>query len=264
VVLVPADARILTADGRVLALASPGDPKGRRIKAGSAVPPGTLIATAPKARARLQLADGSLVDLKPRSKVSLAKSEASQDGEVTWTRLKVVSGGLLARVKKLGSRKSGFEIESGEAVCGVRGTIVGAGPDGDFQNYSGEVEVEEGGERVDVPPGHDYDDGDVDLMDPEEFATWGDLTQQGVNEGERAETPQAGAAGGEAAPPQEPGEPKAEEAAPESGDEEAPAEEDLLGAGDELQTETETEVFEGTLSNGTIEINVTFTETMSS
>jgi len=107
-------------NGKVQVTSASGK-KTRTAQKDSTVVEGERIVTDKDSQATLQLFDGSQVDIKPSTDLALTKMQkpSSQDKVLQF---KLFVGNLLAKVKKLASSKSSFEIEAGGVVCGVRGT----------------------------------------------------------------------------------------------------------------------------------------------
>jgi ferric-dicitrate binding protein FerR (iron transport regulator) len=113
----------LVGDAHVLPRAK-GEPKDgaawKRLKKGSEVRVGDAVKTGEKSRIELTLADGSRLRLGAASKVTL--SEGQLMGAERKVSITMWVGRLWAKVaKKLGD-ESKFEVETRNAVAGVRGT----------------------------------------------------------------------------------------------------------------------------------------------
>ena len=90
-------------------------------KAGSEVSQGDKLSTEAGGEAVIRFFDGSQVSLKPGTEVEVDRLEKPSATDKAL-RFKLLVGRLLAKVQKLVSSKSSFEIEAGGVVCGVRGT----------------------------------------------------------------------------------------------------------------------------------------------
>ena len=95
--------------------------KPRTAKKDSTVVEGERIVTDPDAKATLQLFDGSELNISPKTDFQLTKMQ-KPSGDDKILQFKLFVGRLFAKVKKLSSSKSSFEVEAGGVVCGVRGT----------------------------------------------------------------------------------------------------------------------------------------------
>lgn len=95
--------------------------KTRTAQKGSTVVEGERIVTDKDSKATLQLFDGSNLDIDPNTDMALAKMQ-KPSAKDKILQFKLFVGSLFAKVQKLASAKSSFEIEAGGVVCGVRGT----------------------------------------------------------------------------------------------------------------------------------------------
>ena len=82
---------------------------------------GERIVAGPDAQATLQTFDGSEIKVSPNTDFWLEKLQQPSPNEKIL-QFKLELGKLLAKVTKLISAKSAFEISAGGVVCGVRGT----------------------------------------------------------------------------------------------------------------------------------------------
>ncbi len=107
------------------------------------------IRTFVESEAVIQTADGSRISLKENTTLELSALSKSSDG-ASKTGVKILSGDLMANVKKLVNKKSKFEFETPTAVAAIRGTRVGFDVDKDKTNikvYEGKVYVVPKGAR---------------------------------------------------------------------------------------------------------------------
>lgn len=88
---------------------------------GSTVSQGQRVITDKESSAVLQFFDGSQLTIKPETDFWLSKLQKPSDTDKIL-QFKMFAGSLLAKVTKLASTNSSFEIEAGGVVCGVRGT----------------------------------------------------------------------------------------------------------------------------------------------
>ncbi len=95
--------------------------KPRTVQKDSTALEGETILTGPDSRAALRLVDGSELKVDPKTTFRLTKLQTPTLKDKIF-RFKLLVGKLFAKVKKLASSKSSFEIEAGGVVCGVRGT----------------------------------------------------------------------------------------------------------------------------------------------
>jgi hypothetical protein len=108
---------------------------GKKLKA---QPPQVLVAadrvvTGKDAKAYLQFENGALVEVGPDSDVKVSRLDITPKD--FKARFLLAWGKLKAKVKKLASSQSAFEIEAGGVVTGVRGTIFGV----DYDKATGQV-----------------------------------------------------------------------------------------------------------------------------
>jgi hypothetical protein len=122
----------------------------------SKVHEGETLTTAKDAKATVRLFDGSELQVKPETKVVLAKVQKSGAADKVL-KFKLLLGKLFASVQKLASSKSSFEIEAGGVVCGVRGTQYEVDYDGhehvDLFVHEGNVWANAGGNTFQYGPG---------------------------------------------------------------------------------------------------------------
>jgi len=95
--------------------------KSRMAQKNSTVLVGERVVTDNGSKATLQLFDGSEVEVSPNTDFQLSKMQQPNPQDKIL-QFKLFLGQLFAKVKKLASAKSSFEIEAGGVVCGVRGT----------------------------------------------------------------------------------------------------------------------------------------------
>ncbi len=107
-------------NGKVQVKAKKGK-KTRSAKKDTTVIEGEQIKTDSNSSATLRLFEGSELQISPNTQFALSKLQQPtlQDKVI---RFKLLVGKLFAKVKKLATSKSSFEIEAGGVVCGVRGT----------------------------------------------------------------------------------------------------------------------------------------------
>ena len=95
--------------------------KARLAQVGDTVVEGQRVVTQKDSNAVLQFFDGSELTIKPNTDFWLSKLEKPSDKDKILN-FKMLAGNLFAKVAKLTSTNSSFEIEAGGVVCGVRGT----------------------------------------------------------------------------------------------------------------------------------------------
>lgn len=92
----------------------------RTLGLGADIDSGETILTGDASQVRVRLADGSLLRIGPNAKVELAKIERTEQSRSV--RIKLTVGKLWASVSKWLGGENKFEIDTGSAVAGVRGT----------------------------------------------------------------------------------------------------------------------------------------------
>lgn len=105
------------------------------------------IRTFVESEAVIQTSEGSEISLKENTTIELSSFSKSTKG-AKKTGMKILSGDLLANVKKLVNKKSKFEFETPTAVAAIRGTRVGF----DVEKDKTDIKVYEGKVYV-VPKG---------------------------------------------------------------------------------------------------------------
>ena len=132
---------------------------------GALLDAGCAVRTGAGAKLELTLPDGSLLRVAAGSVVQLASLLTSETGAPKELRFKVTAGKLWATVSKALDGGRTFEVQTGNAVAGVRGTVFRVDVAEDAATivkvYSGAVAVnntpvyarqpEPGGGRVEVP-----------------------------------------------------------------------------------------------------------------
>jgi hypothetical protein len=116
-------ARITKFSGRV-EIARNFDWKWVKVVPDMLVQQGDWVRTRSRSSVEILQDDGTVIRLKPNSKamVDLSGSTESARGEVRVTKVKLESGSLVAKVKKLLQRDSRFEIQTPTATSFIRGT----------------------------------------------------------------------------------------------------------------------------------------------
>jgi hypothetical protein len=92
------------------------------LQAGTSIAPGMEIRTGPQSYVTLQLADGSVLRLQPSSVVQLERSKHYEAAGFFASKLKLLKGRIEALVAHLTGGEPRFEIQTPQAVMGVRGT----------------------------------------------------------------------------------------------------------------------------------------------
>ncbi len=93
----------------------------KSIKKGAMIKAGAVVKTGRKSRIEIKLADNSVIRLGSNSKVTLQRAMFADGGNKKVT-ARLWGGKAYAVVNKLVGKESSFEIKTGTAVAGVRGT----------------------------------------------------------------------------------------------------------------------------------------------
>jgi hypothetical protein len=102
---------------------SKGDTKGHALKKGDRIKKDQDVKVAAKSRLEMRFPDGTVMRLSEKSRIRL--SELSFDKKTAGKKVKVElsNGKLWAKVKKLATPDSLVEVQTSNAVAGVRGTM---------------------------------------------------------------------------------------------------------------------------------------------
>lgn len=107
------------------------------------------VRTFVESEALIQTSEGNTISLKEKSTLELSAFKKGAGG-ATNTGVKILTGNLMANVKKLVNKKSKFEFETPTAVAAIRGTKVGFDVDKektDIRVYEGRVYVVPKGQK---------------------------------------------------------------------------------------------------------------------
>jgi len=143
---VSASGTFVTVTGNVQIMTQKGHHK-RPAQVGSAVVEGQRVVTDKDSSAVLQFFDGSQLTIKPSTDFWLSKLQQPSDTDKIL-QFKMFAGNLFAKVTKLASTNSSFEIEAGGVVCGVRGTEFSMNFDADTKTLT--LTVTEGSVFTDI------------------------------------------------------------------------------------------------------------------
>ncbi len=116
----------------------------RRVSEGSEVYEGDYLKTEADSRAEARLEDRSVIRVGSESRVKIEKAQFNQKDQTKQVQVKLVIGRFWAKVTKLFG-ESKFDVESPNAVAGVRGTAFGVDQSADKQTtvrvFNGKVLV---------------------------------------------------------------------------------------------------------------------------
>lgn len=96
--------------------------KAEKLALGSLVYPDDLVETGARSRLEIKLPDKSVIRLGPQSKLRLATAVFRRGAEDRQVSANLVVGQIWARVEKAVGGQSRFEVQTHNAVAGVRGT----------------------------------------------------------------------------------------------------------------------------------------------
>lgn len=169
---VSVDATITAMNGTVTVAPPAGE--FRAAKKGETLGEGSRVRTAAASDATLQLTDGSMLKLREKSEMQVAvvKTESPRPAMVLFF------GRLWSKVQKVAGGSASFEVVTGSAVAGVRGTEfeTAAGDDGSARVTvtEGSVAVDNEKKQVSVGAGQQTDASasSVDAPKPKSDTDW--------------------------------------------------------------------------------------------
>lgn len=120
------------------------------------VGPNDRVVTGADSKAYLEFADGGVVEIGPQSDVKVSRLEATPRS--FKARFLLAFGKFKAKVKKLTSSSSSFEVQAGGVVAGVRGTVFGVDYDPasrqvSAQTFEGSIFTQAGGKEQVIEKG---------------------------------------------------------------------------------------------------------------
>lgn len=149
--VLPPASSLFAAEASVLLERSSGDvrvraPGGKdyiKVEAGAQIKDGARLRTDADGSARLKYTDGSLLEIKPQSELIVRAAQAERPSGVV-----LFIGRVWAKIARSVAGETSFEVQSANAVAGVRGTEfeVGVGLDGSARVLVSEGEVKVAGE----------------------------------------------------------------------------------------------------------------------
>ncbi len=117
------------------------------------VPLGTVIATGDDGRCSLRLPSGTLIRLGANTRVEVASLTRGDPAAARKETIKVTVGRLWAKVTKLFGDDARFEVQTDNAVAGVRGTAFFVETDGKQDQFvvdHGAITIQGGGGSLDL------------------------------------------------------------------------------------------------------------------
>jgi ferric-dicitrate binding protein FerR (iron transport regulator) len=100
-----------------------GDTKGRRLKKGESIKKDQEVKVAEKSRLELRFPDGTVMRLSEKSHLKMSELSFNKETENKNVKVNLSVGKLWAKVKKLATPDSSVEVQTSNAVAGVRGTV---------------------------------------------------------------------------------------------------------------------------------------------
>ncbi len=97
--------------------------KTQALKVGDKLTKKHYVSTGEKSKVEIKLPDGSIIRVAPSSKVRMRSLLADKKGKKRDVGIKLQAGKIWANVSKAIGSDSKFEVETDNAVAGVRGTI---------------------------------------------------------------------------------------------------------------------------------------------
>jgi hypothetical protein len=133
----PAQATVTHAKGN--ARIKPADGPFRKLEVGDTLTGGETVITGPNSFATIRLADGSVLNQQPSSKLSFGRLAAYGKTGMVSTELNLESGRLEANASKQLAPAGGFKVATPVAVAGLRGTAFRLNMAEDGKALRGEV-----------------------------------------------------------------------------------------------------------------------------
>lgn len=112
---------------------------GQAVAAGQPVGEGGEIATGADGHATVRLVDGTLLRLRPSSRLSLRESRRVRDANAVQSGARLERGRVEVEAAPAAAGKPGFRIETPQGVLGVRGTEFRVATEGAGSDTRGEV-----------------------------------------------------------------------------------------------------------------------------
>ena len=144
------------AQGTVVSVIGPAESTGGKLSAGSIVNEGHVIKTGENGFVTIKLVDGSSIVVQSSSLMKLDLARTFTGTGIPYTRAKLTSGRIEAKIEKRTGANSRFDVVTPTANMGVRGTRFRVGSD--ESGKSSTSEVLEGAVNVaDASAGKDLD-----------------------------------------------------------------------------------------------------------
>ncbi|MDI6792826.1 MAG: FecR domain-containing protein [bacterium] len=115
------------------------------------------IETSSESRAVLEFEDGSVVRLKPETRLQIEKALINREKKSIISKLRMSLGKIFLELKPV-EEKSRFEVETPASICGARGTEFRTSHTREgisrVEVFEGSIKAEAGGESLEVPSGY--------------------------------------------------------------------------------------------------------------
>jgi ferric-dicitrate binding protein FerR (iron transport regulator) len=102
---------------------SKGEAKGRVLKKGSIIKKNQEVRVAGKSRLEMRFPDGTVMRLSEKTNIKMSELSFDKKTESKKVYVNLSLGKLWAKVKKLATPDSSVEVQTSNAVAGVRGTV---------------------------------------------------------------------------------------------------------------------------------------------
>ncbi|BDU49801.1 FecR family protein [Haliovirga abyssi] len=124
----------------------PNEKVWKQVYKGMGVKEGTTVVTMENSEAKIELENGAIIDLRPKTQAIFnTLREDPEKKEMTETGIQLFVGKIYSNVKKLVKTGSKYEVKTGSATAGVRGTkftvAVNETGDTEITTYEGTVAV---------------------------------------------------------------------------------------------------------------------------
>jgi hypothetical protein len=133
-------AKIVSVTGAAQSAASPGAGNAQApLQAGQEVPEGGEVITGPDGHVTIRLVDGTLLRLRPDSRLHLRESNRLRDVDSVRSGARLRQGRVEVEAAPAPAGRPGFNIDTPQGVLGVRGTEFRVSVDGSGTDTKGEV-----------------------------------------------------------------------------------------------------------------------------
>ncbi|MBI2265488.1 MAG: FecR domain-containing protein [Armatimonadetes bacterium] len=147
---------LISASGKVRVQAS-GSAGWKEVKPPAVLRVGDKVETGQDSYAVLFFNDKSTMKLAESSRVALTRLDMSQGDKTIFSRVQLELGKIWVNVQKFLNKESSFEVESGNALAAVHGTVFemdGSDEEASMNVWEGMVDFQSGAEKVSVGQGN--------------------------------------------------------------------------------------------------------------